>query len=92
MANFADGELLENRILVELDDGETNVGVMIAHNLRSYRRLMTPGTNPPPPEEPTEDVYHTHIVFIESMTTEVTIGGNTYLAMHKNAIVGYITD
>jgi len=92
MANFADGKLLENRVLVELDNGETNVGVMIAHNFRSYRKLMTPGTKPPPPEEPTEPVYHTHIVFVESMATEVTIGGNTYYAMHKNAIVGYFED
>ena len=87
--------LLSYRILVLPDEGENDRGVIFQHNLREFRCLTSSGV-PIDPEDPeqgmTDDIYHDHVVFVSEGTVEVEIGGVTYLAMHIDNIVGYLTD
>lgn len=79
------------RILVKLDDGETDKGTIVESNCEGYRLLSYPmiydeyghPTEPDPP-------YHTHIVFCEALSVSRDVGGLPHAAMHLNAIVGFL--
>lgn len=80
-------------MLVTLDEGKTNMGVIVEHNLMSYPGLITQPEIPEDPEEPMgEPVVHSHIAFLENGAEEVTIGGNPFVVMHMHNILAYLED
>ena len=85
--------LLPFRVLVTLDEGKTNMGVIVEHNLMSYPGLITQPEPPEDPEEPmSEPVIHNHIAFLENGAEEVTIGGDSFVVMHMHNILAYLED
>lgn len=85
--------LISDALLVLVDEGEDDRGIIYAHNLTSGI-LSLPRTTPPPlePTPISEAEFHSHIVFAKDMATEVEINNVSYQAMNINAVVGYITD
>ena len=83
--------LISDALLVLLDEGEVDRGIIHAHNLTSGI-LTLPRITPPPldPSPIPEAEYHSHIIFAPEMTTEVEIDNVTYSAMNINAVVGYL--
>ena len=83
--------LLSYRVLVLVDDGSENTGVIVEHKFRGYRGLLE---RPAPLENDDDligpDIFHSHIVFVKEMASEVEIDGIAYLAMHQRAIMGYL--
>ncbi len=90
-------KLLSGRLLVTLDEGKENVGVIFRHECQGDRSLMIPrevvdvpvGAESPPvaPEQ-----YYNHIIFVKEMSDEVDVDGVTYIGMNREAIIALITD
>ncbi len=83
-------ELMKGRLLVLLDEGKDDRGVVFQSNLGGYCGLVVPGDPPEDPMPPAES--YSHIIFVKEMATEVEIDDVSYQAMHRNAIVGVIPD
>lgn len=90
-------KLLSGRLLVTLDDGKENVGVIFRHECQGDRSLMVPrpvvdvpvgGEAPPVPEQE----YYDHIIFVKEMSDEVEVDGVTYIGMNRDAIIAVVTD
>ena len=90
-------QLLSGRLAVTLDDGKTNRGRIIHSNCSGCRALMVPRPvvdtpvgedSPPVPEQE----YYDHIVFVESMSGPINIGGTVYVGMSECAILAVIPD
>ena len=85
--------LLPFRVRVTLDEGKTNMGVVVEHNLLGYPGLTSPAEPPENPEEEAGDpIFHDHIAFLENGAEEVTIDGDSFVVMHMHNILAYITD
>ena len=87
--------MLQFRILVLPDEGSDTTGVVYKKKLRGYHGLMNgiSHSDPDDSESPmTPEVHHNHVVFVREGAVEVEIDGVTYLAMHINNVVGYISD
>lgn len=83
--------LLPYRVSVVLDQGKTNIGKIVDHNLRSHPFLFEYPEPANPGDPKPSPIFHDHVIFIENMTSMVTVGGIDYYGMHVSAIVGYIT-
>ena len=83
--------LLPFRVRVVLDDGKTNMGTIVEHQLSGYPGLVEnhPSGDPEVPDDP--PTYHAHIAFLESGAEGVTIGGEQFVVMHMHNILAYIT-
>lgn len=85
--------LLDNRLLVLLDAGEDDRGMIVQSDLRSHRDFTVPA-NSYDPENPPDplpaDTDYNHVVFVKEMATEIEIDGVSYRGMHKNAVVAII--
>lgn len=90
-------KLLSGRLLVTLDEGKENVGVIVQHECQGDRSLMVPREVvevPPGSEAPPvpEQEYYNHIIFTKEMSSEVEIDGVTYIGMSREAIIAVIVD
>ena len=85
-------KLLPFRVRVELDDGKTNMGTIVEHNLQGYKGLTTPNPSGDPeiPDDP--PTFHTHIAFLESGAEAVTVDGDPFVVMHRHNILAYMTE
>lgn len=84
--------LMVGRLIVLLDAGKDNRGIVFQSNLSGYRGLEVP-REPHQEGEPIPPVeYYDHIMFVKNMSETVTINGIDYQVMHYNAIVGVITN
>ena len=84
--------LIRGRLLILPDTGKDDRGVIYKSNLGGWRCLeISPEPTEPGEFSPQIENYN-HIIFIKEMATEIEIDGVTYLAMHRNAIVGILTD
>lgn len=78
--------LLPFRIRVLCDEGKSNIGTIVEHQLRSYPGLITPGEGENPPLE------HDRVFFLESGAEKVDIEGTEYALMHMHNLLAYLTD
>lgn len=86
-------ELMKGRLLVLLDDGEDDRGVIFQSNLGGYSGLVVPRELPEDPEDPIPPIeQYNHIIFVKEMATEIEVDGVAYQAIHRDAIVAVITD
>lgn len=86
-------ELIRARILVLPDEGKDTQGMIVLDELFGYACLGIVPEQPENPEDPIGvPVRCNHVVFTKEGAVEVEIDGVTYLAMHRNNIVGIITD
>lgn len=86
-------ELLSDRLLVLPDENSNTTGVISAHDTDGWRGLTIAPEIPENPENPImPPEYYTHVVFVREGAVEVEIDGITYLAMHRNNIVGTLSD
>ena len=79
--------------MVLLDEGSTNTGTVFQSDLAGYRGFTHPIAVPEDPDSPYLPVEsYDHVVFVKEMATEVEIDDVSYQAMHRNAVIGVITD
>lgn len=85
-------ELIRGRLLVLLDEGKDDRGTIFQSSLNGYPGLVfsQEPENPEDPQPPHES--YNHVVFVKNMSETVAIDGVDYQAMHRNALVGVITD
>lgn len=86
-------ELISGRVLILPDDGSETTGVIVAHDTMGWRGLTIVTEVPINPEDPpVPPKYYTHVVFVKEGAVEVEIDSVTYLAMHRNNIIGTLSD
>ena len=78
--------LLKFRLRVQLDEGKTNMGTIVEHNLGGY-----PGLFVNPPIGLNDPEIHTHIAFLESGAEAVTVDGDPFIVMHIDNVLAYLT-
>ena len=90
---MADYKLMEGRLLVLLDEGKDDRGVIFQSELVGYRGLEMPRIPPEDLDDPWPPIeYYDHVVFVKNMSETVTIDEVEYQAMHRNALVGVLID
>lgn len=86
-------ELLSGRLLILPDDGSDTTGIIAAHDIDGWRGLTIAPEIPENPEDlPVPPEFYTHVVFVREGAVEVEIDGVSYLAMHRNNIIGTLSD
>lgn len=84
-------KLVSGRVLVLLDQGKDDRGVIFQSNLDGYIGLAIPREPPVDPDDPMSPLeFYDHVIFVKNMSETVTIGGVDYQAMHRNAIIAVI--